>query len=77
MHKENACMFEWHSAVGAVSLKSGGRDGASGGRRLRLSEVRGWHLAQLAVFADQRGGIRRTRPRLLRRSICPWNCIEA
>ncbi len=47
-------MFEWHSAL-ARSLKSGGRDGASGGRRLRLSEVRGWHLAQLAVFADHRG----------------------
>lgn len=47
-------MFEWHSAL-AQSLKSGGRDGASGGRRLRLSEVRGWHLAQLAVFADHRG----------------------
>ena len=47
-------MFEWHSAL-AGSLKSGGRDGASGARRLRLSEVRGWHLAQLAVFADHRG----------------------
>jgi heterotetrameric sarcosine oxidase gamma subunit len=54
MHKENVCMFEWHSAL-AESLKSGGRDGVSGGRRLRLSEVRGWHLAQLAVFADHRG----------------------
>jgi methylglutamate dehydrogenase subunit D len=54
MHKENVCMFEWHSAL-AGSLTSGGRDGASGGRRLRLSEVRGWHLAQLAVFADHRG----------------------
>jgi len=47
-------MFEQHSAL-AGSLKSGGRDGASGGRRLRLSEIRGWHLAQVAVFADHRG----------------------
>src|SRR5271163_543348 len=47
-------MFEWHSVL-ARSLKSGGRDGASGDRRLHLSEVRGWHLAQLAVFADHRG----------------------
>jgi heterotetrameric sarcosine oxidase gamma subunit len=54
MHKENVCMFETRSAL-AGSMKSGGRDGASGGRRLRLSEVRGWHLAQLAVFADHRG----------------------
>ncbi len=47
-------MFEWHSVL-ARSLKCGGRDGGSGDRRLRLSEVRGWHLAQLAVFADHRG----------------------
>lgn len=46
-------MFEWHSAL-AGSAKSG-RDGASGGRRLRLSEVRGWHLAQLAEFEDHHG----------------------
>jgi methylglutamate dehydrogenase subunit D len=54
MHKENVCVFEWHSAL-AEPLKAGGRDGARGGRRLRLTEVRGWHLAQLAVFPDHHG----------------------
>jgi heterotetrameric sarcosine oxidase gamma subunit len=54
MHKENACMLDWHSAL-AAPLKAGGRDGARGGRRLRLTEVRGWHLAQLAVFKDHHG----------------------
>jgi heterotetrameric sarcosine oxidase gamma subunit len=54
MHKENVCMFERHSAL-AGPLKAGGRDGARGGRRLRLTEVRGWQLAQLAVFPDQHG----------------------
>src|SRR5271154_5094164 len=52
--KENVCMFEIHSAL-AEPLKSGGRDGARGGRRLRLTEVRGWHLAQLAQFPDHHG----------------------
>jgi heterotetrameric sarcosine oxidase gamma subunit len=47
-------MFESHSAL-AESFKAGGRDGARGGRRLRLVEVRGWHLAQLAVFPDHVG----------------------
>src|SRR5271167_5202023 len=47
-------MFEWHSAL-AGPLKAGGRDGARGGRRLRLTEVRGWHLAQLAAFPDHHG----------------------
>ena len=46
-------MFEWHSAL-AGSAKSG-RDGANGGRRLRLSELRGWHLAQLAEFPGHHG----------------------
>jgi heterotetrameric sarcosine oxidase gamma subunit len=53
MHKEHACMLDWHSAL-AAPLKAGGRDGARGGRRLRLTEVRGWHLAQLALFPDHR-----------------------
>jgi len=47
-------MLDWHSAL-AAPLRSGGRDGARGGRRLRLTEVRGWHLAQLAVFPDHHG----------------------
>jgi heterotetrameric sarcosine oxidase gamma subunit len=54
MHKENVCMFDTHSAL-ARHLKADGRDGARGGRRLRLAEVRGWHLAQLAVFPDHEG----------------------
>jgi heterotetrameric sarcosine oxidase gamma subunit len=45
-------MFEWHSAL-AERANAGGRDGARGGRQLRLTEVRGWHLAQLATFPDQ------------------------
>jgi len=44
-------MFEWHSAL-AGHVNPGGRDGARGGRQLRLTEVRGWHLAQLAAFAE-------------------------
>jgi methylglutamate dehydrogenase subunit D len=44
-------MFEWHSAL-AGRVTASGRDGARGGRQLRLTEVRGWHLAQLAVFSD-------------------------
>ncbi|MGO9933018.1 MAG: sarcosine oxidase subunit gamma [Steroidobacteraceae bacterium] len=47
-------MFEWHSAL-AGPLRAGGRDGARGARRLRLTEVRGWHLAQLAAFPDHHG----------------------
>jgi heterotetrameric sarcosine oxidase gamma subunit len=46
-------MFDWHSAL-AGGVSAGGRDGVHGGRQLRLTEVRGWHLAQLAVFAPQR-----------------------
>ncbi len=46
-------MFERRSAL-APYLAAGGRDGADGARTLRLSEVRGWHLLQLAAF-DRRG----------------------
>ena len=42
-------MFEHRSAI-QIQLGAGGRDGSDGRRALRLSEVRGWHLAQLAVF---------------------------
>jgi methylglutamate dehydrogenase subunit D len=51
MHKENVCMFDTHSAL-AGQLQAGGRDGAHGGRLLRLTEVRGWHLAQIAAFPN-------------------------
>lgn len=47
-------MFESHSAL-AEPMKSGGRDGVRGGRRLRLTEVRGWQLAQLAEFPSHHG----------------------
>lgn len=42
-------MFERRSAL-ARPLEAGGRDGVGGGRRLRLTEVRGWHLAHLCAF---------------------------
>jgi heterotetrameric sarcosine oxidase gamma subunit len=42
-------MAERCSAL-ARSLEAGGRDGARGGRRLQLTEVRGWQLAHLGVF---------------------------
>jgi heterotetrameric sarcosine oxidase gamma subunit len=41
-------VFERASAVPAQLAR--GRDGASGGRPLCIGEVRGWSLAQLAVF---------------------------
>ncbi len=45
-------MFERRSALSAqISLP--GRDGASGQRALRISEVRGWSLAQLCVFGGR------------------------
>lgn len=45
-------MFETRSAL-AERIAAGGRDGAAGRRTLRLAELRGWHLAQLAVFAGR------------------------
>lgn len=42
-------MFERRSALES-HLAAGGRNGAGGTRALRISEVRGWHLAQLAAF---------------------------
>ncbi|HWM66054.1 MAG TPA: hypothetical protein VNO35_05670, partial [Steroidobacteraceae bacterium] len=43
-------MFERHSAL-ADALKVSGRDGADGRRRLRIGELRGWSLVQVAAFA--------------------------
>jgi sarcosine oxidase subunit gamma len=43
-------VFERHSAL-TEQLAAGARDGADGRRTLCISEVRGWNLAQLAVFA--------------------------
>lgn len=45
-------MLEWRSSL-AHRLAGGGHDGADGRRALRLGEVRGRHLAQLAVFGGQ------------------------
>lgn len=42
-------MFEPQSVL-ASALKLPGRDGADGRRPLRLGEVRGWRLTQLAAF---------------------------
>jgi methylglutamate dehydrogenase subunit D len=53
MPKERVCMLESHSAL-AGRTSAGGRDGARGGRQVRLTEVRGWHLAHVTVFAEQR-----------------------
>jgi heterotetrameric sarcosine oxidase gamma subunit len=44
-------MFDTHSAL-AGHLKPGARDAAHGEKRLRLTEVRGWHLAQIAAFPN-------------------------
>lgn len=43
-------MLERQSALASV-LKRGGRDGVGGRRRLRVGEVRGWNLVQLAAFS--------------------------
>ena len=42
-------MFEQRSAI-VQQIAAGGRDGSDGRRALRLNEVRGWQLAQIAVF---------------------------
>jgi sarcosine oxidase subunit gamma len=44
-------MLERQSAL-AGAFKLGGRDGARGKRSLRLGEVRGWSLVQVAAFAQ-------------------------
>ncbi|MEA2779264.1 MAG: methylglutamate dehydrogenase subunit [Rhodospirillaceae bacterium] len=44
-------MLERQSAL-ASALNRGGRDGVGGARRLRLGEVRGWSLVQIAAFAS-------------------------
>lgn len=46
-------MFDRRSAL-VERLAAGGRDGATGHRGLRISEIRGWQLAQLAVFDERR-----------------------
>jgi sarcosine oxidase subunit gamma len=43
-------MLERHSAL-AAALAAGGRDGADGHRELRLGELRGWSLVQIAAHA--------------------------
>ncbi|HEY1491747.1 MAG TPA: hypothetical protein VGF35_03905, partial [Steroidobacteraceae bacterium] len=45
-------MFERRSPL-ARQLTGGGRDGLDGRRGLRIGEIGGWELAQLAVFAGQ------------------------
>ncbi len=45
-------MFERRSAL-AGKIAAGGRDGVRGQRTLRISEVRGWGLAQIAVFGGR------------------------
>ena len=44
-------MFEQHSVL-AGALRSAGRDGADGLRRLRIGETRGWALVQAAAFVS-------------------------
>ncbi len=44
-------MFEQHSVL-AGALRSAGRDGVDGLRRLRIGETRGWSLVQVAAFAS-------------------------
>jgi len=45
-------MLERHSAL-EKDLQQGGRDGAKGGRGLRLGEVRGWSLVQASGFPTE------------------------
>ena len=51
-------MLERSSPLGAV-LKSGGRNGAGGQRRLQLGEARGWSLVQLSAFPATMAELRR------------------
>jgi sarcosine oxidase subunit gamma len=44
-------MLERQSALAAV-LRQAGRSGSDGSRALRLGEVRGWNLVQVAAFAS-------------------------
>jgi heterotetrameric sarcosine oxidase gamma subunit len=57
-------VFERQSALaGALSLA--GRDGADGRRLLRLGEVRGWRLVQLAAFPKATAEVERAARSLL------------
>src|SRR5690242_4864138 len=47
--RESASMLERQSAL-ADALAKGGRDGSGAVRGLRLGEVRGWSLVQVAFF---------------------------
>ena len=51
-------MAERRSAL-AVALARGGRDGADGRRRLRLGEIRGWSLVQVAAYPARREEVER------------------
>src|SRR3979409_849171 len=51
IQRESVCMLERQSALAAV-LRQAGRSGSDGSRALRLGEVRGWNLVQVAAFAS-------------------------
>jgi sarcosine oxidase subunit gamma len=57
-------VFERQSALGGV-LNHTGRDAKGGQRRLRLGEVRGWNLVQMAAFAGTMVGLDRAVRRLI------------
>jgi len=57
-------MLERHSSL-ASALEKGGRDGADGGRRCRLGEMRGWVLLQVAGFPATIADIERALPAVL------------
>lgn len=50
-------MFEWRSAL-TQQQAARGRDGADGRRAMRIGEIRGRRLAQLAVFAGCEAALR-------------------
>jgi sarcosine oxidase subunit gamma len=57
-------MLERQSAL-AAALRQGGRSGAGGARSLRLGEIRGWSLVQVASFPSSLADLRQASRPLL------------
>lgn len=63
-------MLERRSAL-AEALARGGRDGAKGARGLRLGEIRGWSLVQVAAFAATQAELERVLQPILGTALPP------